>query len=160
MNSARLHEAQGNGEHGRAAIRLLQEEGDGSGQGHGHRRRLAANHTARPRTTANLIDLLDIAPIAAAAPATDMAEVDIAEGLNALANEGPRQLGDGHINFRDILEDFPDTEGNVTFVTVARTGHVCANDSCVFPETPEGCVGASNYFHALTRSGRECRRAF
>ena len=58
------------------------------------------------------LDLLNKAPIAAAAPATDMAEVDIAEGLNALANEGPRQLGDGHINFRDILEDFPDTEGN------------------------------------------------
>ena len=58
------------------------------------------------------LDLLDNAPVAAAAPTTDMAEVDIAEGLNALANEGPRQLGDGHINFRDILEDFPDTEGN------------------------------------------------
>ena len=58
------------------------------------------------------LDLLDTAPIAAAAPATDMAEVDIAEGLNALSNEGLRQLGDGHINFRDILEDFPDTEGD------------------------------------------------
>ena len=58
------------------------------------------------------LDLLDTAPIAAAAQAADMAEVDIAEGLNALANEGPRQLGDGHINFKDILEDFPDTEGN------------------------------------------------
>ena len=62
------------------------------------------------------LDLLDTAPNAiaatATATATDMAEVDIAEGLNALANEGPRQLGDGHINFRDILEDFPDTEGN------------------------------------------------
>ena len=60
------------------------------------------------------LDLLDTAPnaIAATATATDMAEVDIAEGLNALADEGPRQLGDGHINFRDILEDFPDTEGN------------------------------------------------
>ena len=41
-----------------------------------------------------------------------MAEVDIAEGLNALSNEGPRQLGDGQLNFRDILEDFPDTEGS------------------------------------------------
>tara|TARA_B100000963_G_scaffold97553_1_gene84248 strand:+ start:146 stop:475 length:330 start_codon:yes stop_codon:yes gene_type:complete len=60
------------------------------------------------------LDLLDTAPnaIAATATATDMAEVDIAEGLNALANEGPRQLGDGHISFKDILEDFPDTEGN------------------------------------------------
>ena len=58
------------------------------------------------------LELLDKAPIAAAAPATDMAEVDIAEGLNALSNEGPRQLGDGHISFKDILEDFPDTEGN------------------------------------------------
>ena len=58
------------------------------------------------------LDLLDNAPVAAAAPTTDMAEVDIAEGLNALSHEGPRQLGDGHINFRDILEDFPDTEGN------------------------------------------------
>ena len=58
------------------------------------------------------LDLLDVAPIAATAAPKDMAEVDIAEGLNALANEGPRQLGDGHINFRDILEDFPDTEGN------------------------------------------------
>ena len=58
------------------------------------------------------LDLLNSAPVAAAAPATDMAEVDIAEGLNALANEGPRQLGDGHISFKDILEDFPDTDGN------------------------------------------------
>ena len=58
------------------------------------------------------LDLLDASPIAATATPKDMAEVDIAEGLNALANEGPRQLGDGHINFRDILEDFPDTEGN------------------------------------------------
>ena len=58
------------------------------------------------------LDLLDAAPIAATEAPKDMAEVDIAEGLNALANEGPRQLGDGHINFRDILEDFPDTEGN------------------------------------------------
>ena len=58
------------------------------------------------------LDLLDLAPVAAAAPATDMAEVDIAEGLNALSNEGPRQLGDGQLNLRDILEDFPDTEGN------------------------------------------------
>ena len=58
------------------------------------------------------LDLLDASPIAATAAPKDMAEVDIAEGLNALANEGPRQLGDGHINFRDILEDFPDTEGN------------------------------------------------
>ena len=58
------------------------------------------------------LDLLDTAPIAAAAPAKDMAEVDIAEGLNALSNEGPKQLGDGQLNFRDILEDFPDTEGN------------------------------------------------
>ena len=58
------------------------------------------------------LDLLDTAPLAAAAPATDMAEVDIAEGLNALSHDGPRQLGDGHINFKDILEDFPDTEGN------------------------------------------------
>ena len=58
------------------------------------------------------LDLLDAAPVAAAAPAKDMAEVDIAEGLNALSNEGPRQLGDGQLNFRDILEDFPDTEGN------------------------------------------------
>ena len=58
------------------------------------------------------LDLLDSAPVAAAARATDMAEVDIAEGLNALANEGPRQLGDGHISFKDILEDFPDTEGS------------------------------------------------
>ena len=60
----------------------------------------------------NSLDLLDTAPVAAAAPVTDVAEVDIAEGLNALSNEGPRQLGDGHINFKDILEDFPDTEGN------------------------------------------------
>ena len=58
------------------------------------------------------LDLLDASPIAATAAPKDMAEVDIAEGLNALADEGPRQLGDGHINFRDILEDFPDTEGN------------------------------------------------
>ena len=58
------------------------------------------------------LDLLDTTPVAAAAPATDMAEVDIAEGLNALSHEGPRQLGDGRINFKDILEDFPDTEGN------------------------------------------------
>ena len=58
------------------------------------------------------LDLLDKAPIATAASATDLAEVDIAEGLNALSNEGPRQLGDGQINFKDILEDFPDTEGN------------------------------------------------
>ena len=58
------------------------------------------------------LDLLDTAPVAVAARATDMAEVDIAEGLNALSNEGPRQLGDGQLNFRDILEDFPDTEGN------------------------------------------------
>ena len=58
------------------------------------------------------LDLLDAAPIAATAAPKDMAEVDIAEGLNALADEGPRQLGDGHINFRDILEDFPETEGN------------------------------------------------
>ena len=58
------------------------------------------------------LDLLNTAPSAAAAPSTDMAGVDIADGLNALANEGPRQLGDGHINFKDILEDFPDTEGN------------------------------------------------
>ena len=58
------------------------------------------------------LDLLDTAPNAIAATATDMAEVDIAEGLNALANEGPRQLGDGQISFKDILEDFPDTEGN------------------------------------------------
>ena len=58
------------------------------------------------------LDLLDTAPIAAAAPATDMAEVDIADGLNALSNEGPRQLGDGRINFKDILEDFPDTKGS------------------------------------------------
>ena len=58
------------------------------------------------------LDLLETAPVAAAAPATDMAEVDIADGLNALSNEGPRQLGDGQLNFRDILEDFPDTEGN------------------------------------------------
>ena len=60
----------------------------------------------------NSLDLLDAAPVAAAAPATDLAEVDIAEGLNALSNEGPRQLGDGQLNFRDILEDFPETEGN------------------------------------------------
>ena len=58
------------------------------------------------------LDLLDTAPVAAAAPAKDLAEVDIAEGLNALANEGPRQLGDGHIKFKDILEDFPNTQGN------------------------------------------------
>ena len=58
------------------------------------------------------LNLLDTVPVAAAAPATDMAELDIAEGLNALSNEGPRQLGDGHIKFKDILEDFPDTEGN------------------------------------------------
>ena len=58
------------------------------------------------------LDLLDGTPIASAAPPADMAEVDIAEGLNALANEGPRQLGDGQLNFRDILEDSPDTEGN------------------------------------------------
>ena len=58
------------------------------------------------------LDLLNSAPVAAAAPATDMAEVDIAEGLNALSNEGPRQLGDGRISFKDILEDFPDTEGS------------------------------------------------
>ena len=68
-----------------------------------------------PKDLAELLtslDLLDTAPIATAAPATDMAEVDIADGLNALSNEGPRQLGDGQINLRDILEDFPDTEGN------------------------------------------------
>ena len=58
------------------------------------------------------LDLLDTAPNAIAATTTDLAEVDIAEGLNALSNEGPRQLGDGQLNFRDILEDFPDTEGN------------------------------------------------
>ena len=58
------------------------------------------------------LDLLDTAPIAAAAAPKDMAEVDIAEGLNALSHEGPRQLGDGQLNFRDILEDFSDTEGN------------------------------------------------
>ena len=58
------------------------------------------------------LGLLDTAPVAAAAPATDMAEVDIAEGLNALSHEGSRQLGDGRISFTDILEDFPDTEGN------------------------------------------------
>ena len=58
------------------------------------------------------LDLLDTAPIAATAAPKDMAEVDIAEGLNALSNEGPRQLGDGHISFKDILEDFPDTEGS------------------------------------------------
>ena len=58
------------------------------------------------------LDLLDAAPVATAASTADMAEVDIAEGLNALSNEGPRQLGDGQLNFRDILEDFPDTEGN------------------------------------------------
>ena len=68
-----------------------------------------------PKDLAELLstlDLLDTAPIAAAAPAADMAEVDIAEGLNALSHEGPRKLGDGHISFKDILEDFPDTEGN------------------------------------------------
>ena len=58
------------------------------------------------------LGLLDPTPIATAAAATDMAEVDIADGLNALSHEGPRQLGDGHISFKDILEDFPDTEGN------------------------------------------------
>lgn len=58
------------------------------------------------------LGLLDMVPIAAAAPTTDMAEVDIADGLNALSNEGPRQLGDGRLSFKDILEDFPDTEGN------------------------------------------------
>ena len=58
------------------------------------------------------LDLLDSAPVAAAATAADVAEVDIAEGLNALSHEGPKQLGDGQLNFRDILEDFPDTEGN------------------------------------------------
>ena len=65
-----------------------------------------------PKDLAELLtalDILDTAPIAAAA---NMAEVDIADGLNALSNEGPRQLGDGHIVFRDILEDFPDTEDN------------------------------------------------
>ena len=56
------------------------------------------------------LNLLGTAPVAAAA--TNMAEVDIADGLNALSHEGPRQLGDGHISFKDILEDFPDTEGN------------------------------------------------
>ena len=58
------------------------------------------------------LDLLNTAPVAAAAPATEMSEVDIAEGLNALSHENPRQLGDGQLNFRDILEDFPDTDGN------------------------------------------------
>ena len=58
------------------------------------------------------LDLLDAAPFAATVAPKDMAEVDIAEGLNALSNEGPRQLGDGQISFKDILEDFPDTEGN------------------------------------------------
>ena len=58
------------------------------------------------------LDLLDNAPVAAAVSTADMAEVDIADGLNALSHEGPRQLGDGHISFKDILEDFPDTEGN------------------------------------------------
>ena len=60
----------------------------------------------------NSLDPLDTAPIAAAAPATDVAEVDIAEGLNALSHEGPKQLGDGQLNFRDVLEDISDTEGN------------------------------------------------
>ena len=58
------------------------------------------------------LDLLDASPIAATAAPKDMAEVDIAEGLNALSHESPRQLGDGRISFKDILEDFPDTEGN------------------------------------------------
>ena len=58
------------------------------------------------------LDLLNSATVAAAAPATDMADVDIAEGLNALSHQGLRQLGDGHISFKDILEDFPDTEGS------------------------------------------------
>ena len=58
------------------------------------------------------LDLLDNAPVAAAVSTADMAEVDIADGLNALSHEGPRQLGDGHIKFKDILEDFPDTKGN------------------------------------------------
>ena len=58
------------------------------------------------------LDLLDATPAVTPAPAKDMAEVDIAEGLNSLSNEGPRQLGDGRIKFKDILEDFPDTEGN------------------------------------------------
>ena len=58
------------------------------------------------------LDLLDTAPLPRQQPLTDMAEVDIAEGLNALQMRARGQLGDGHINFRDILEDFPDTEGN------------------------------------------------
>lgn len=68
-----------------------------------------------PQDLADLLtslDLLDAAPIAAATLVTDIAEVDIAEGLNALSNKDPRQLGDGHISFKDILEDFPSTEGN------------------------------------------------
>ena len=56
--------------------------------------------------------LIDTALNAADTPATDMAQVDIAEGLNALSNEAPRQPGDGQINFRDILEDFTEPEGN------------------------------------------------
>ena len=59
-----------------------------------------------------LLGLLDTALTTAAAPATDIAEVDIAEGLNALSYDSPTQLGDGQINFKDILEDVPDTEGN------------------------------------------------
>ena len=77
---------------------------------------IGASLQITPQELAELLtslDLLDTAPIAAAAPATDLAEVDIAEALNALANEGPRQLGDGQLNFRDILEDFPDTKGGV-----------------------------------------------
>ena len=76
---------------------------------------IGASLQITPQDLAELLtslDLLDTAPIAAAAPATDMAEVDIADGLNALSNEGPRQLGDGRINFKDILEDFPDTKGS------------------------------------------------
>ena len=76
---------------------------------------IGASLQITPQDLAELLtslDLLDTAPIAAAAPATDMAEVDIAEGLNALSHEGPRQLGDGQLNFKDILEDFPDTGGN------------------------------------------------
>ena len=76
---------------------------------------VAASLQITPQDLAELLaslDLLEAAPIAATAPSTDMSEVDIAEGLNALSHEGPRQLGDGHISFKDILEDFPDTEGN------------------------------------------------
>ena len=58
------------------------------------------------------LHLLGTSPVAAGAPSRDMAEVDIADGLNTLSTDAPRQLGDGRLNFKDILEDLPNTKGN------------------------------------------------